>query len=228
MKGLRYYLETLNNKYYVAYVGKFAPFHKGHYFVYNYLCNLPNITKDDVYICTTFKDTDFLTIEQKKEIIKRYGIDETHIINQSGYNIHQLLSAMTGGNVPENAVLMSAFSDKDLEDKSKVWFLQTPKDNIKSWRIIKDINDIQYLRPYNYVHKEYESSKEKKEQKGNAYLIITPTVKQKQGNISSSLLRQSIGKIINGIDKNKEFQVVRNIMDNDKAFQYLMGIKNIK
>lgn len=210
------YLENINDskKIFVCYVGKFNPFHNGHASVYKYLTQMPGISPNDVFICTQIKDTDFTTSEQKRHIIQLAGIPEHNIVNTSGYNIQKLASSV---GATDNDILITAFSDKDLEDDSKSYFLKPPKDNVLSWRQLHDVNDIKYLRPINYVHKEYTDEKaEIKKQKGNAYFVVVPTQKQNDLNVSSSLIRQYIA--------NNQWDLVAPLV-NDKVFQYLKQIK---
>lgn len=213
------YLEELKKPFYhFCYVGKFNPFHKAHKYMYDFLVNTMHKYNLDgnVYICTSMKDSDFLTASQKARIIQLSGVPADHIVNHSGYSIKGLLSAVNG---KEEDTLVTAFSQKDLDDGSKTDFLKIPKDQITSWRIIKNLNDLPYIRPVNFIHKEYKDMAEKKAAKGTGYAITVPTQTSEKSIVSSSLIRKLI-------EQNK-WDEVKKLMDNN-AFKYLKEIKEIK
>lgn len=212
------YLEAMQKPFYhFCYVGKFSPFHKAHKYMYDYLNGLISKYKLDgkVYICTRFDDNDFLSSTQKIKIIQLSGVPLNNIINHSGYSIKGLLSAVNG---TDDDVMITAFSQKDLDDGSKFDFMKMPKDNITSWRIIKNENDIPFLRPVKFVHSEYKDVAEKKVQKGTGYVIVVPTQQDTKGIISSSAIRKLIS-----ID---DWESVRKLMVNDSSYEYLRGIKH--
>ena len=126
------YLENIiyGKRMFVCYVGKFNPFHNAHKAVYDYIVALPEINKSDVYICTEVGNP---------EQIASYGIPKENIKSVTGYNI-QNLQAKLG--IKENDVLITVFSDKDLEDGSKSYLTKPPKDNVMSWNVIKNSGDI--------------------------------------------------------------------------------------
>lgn len=216
---MRTYLENVKNHYYFAYVGKFNPFHIAHKYVYDYLVSLmmKHDLSGDVYICTKFDDNDFLTSQQKIKMIELSGIPKERIVDGGGYNIHRLLNSISKGVIPENAVIVTAFSQKDLDDGSKKALMTPPSDNITSWRVIRDNNDLPYLRPYTFVHKEYEQVREQKLKKGTGYILIVPTQQADQYVVSSSYIR----KLIHA----NEWDNVRKLIATKEAFEYLQKIK---
>jgi len=168
-----------------------------------------------VYICTNLKDNEFITAGQKGKIIQLSGIPEDAIINYSGYSIKGLLGAVNGN---DTDVLVTAFSKKDLDDGTKLDFLKMPKDQITSWRVMKNEKDLSFLRPANFVHKEYEDNKEKKIQKGTGYVLTVPTKIEGTEIISSSFIRKLI-------EQNK-WDEVKKLMTGNIAFNYLKEIKD--
>ena len=209
-----------NTTYHICYVGKFNPFHKGHQFVYQYLNKILTDynLNGKVYICTTLKDDEFLTAHQKKQIIIKSGIPEDIIINQSGYNIKKLAHAVNANESVD--VLIVVFSEKDLYDKSKLSLLQPPKDNVKSWFKLENIQDIKKLHPINFVPSEYQNDKIKKEkklEKGHGYILVVPPLHVNDMIISSSKIKELI--------KNKKFNEVKELMATTHAYQYLKSIK---
>ena len=174
------YLENIiyGKRMFVCYVGKFNPFHNAHKAVYDYIVALPEINKSDVYICTEVGNP---------EQIASYGIPKENIKFVTGYNI-QNLQAKLG--IKENDVLITVFSDKDLEDGSKSYLTKPPKDNVMSWNVIKNSGDIKYLRPISYIQKKYKGEQaEAKQKKGNGHIVIVPTIKVYDNPISSSRIR---------------------------------------
>jgi len=219
---LQKYLEgdIQNKKYHIFFTGKFKPFHKGHKATYDYLKSIISQynLNGNVYITTALKDTDFLTTEQQQKIMELSGIPSEDIINTSfGYNIPKLLEAVNG---TENDVVVSAYSEKDLEEKAAV--LSLPKDGIYSWKRINDLNDIKYLRPVNFVHKEFrdrgEEAINKKLSKGTGYIVVTPTINLGNIPMSSSVIRESI--------LNKDWETVSKIVVNNEVLNYLKEIKS--
>lgn len=224
--SFKYFLEQQqlnpNRKFHIFFVGKYRPFHNAHKYTYDYLQDLINKynLNGTVYVCTRLKDDEFLTAEQQQKIIELSGIPKEHIINYGGgYNIKTLLSEANG---TEEDVVITAFSEKDLDDKSKVGLITPPKDNIMSWKKINNIDHIVYLRPMGYIHKEYADRgvEDKKRQKGTGYVIVVPTQKMGEINISSSLIRQKILE--------QDWDYISKIVVNQEVLKYLKKIKEKK
>lgn len=71
-------------KYNVYYIGRFQPFHKGHYKSYKELCT--KFGESNVYVCTsnnTGEKSPF-NFEERKKIIESFGISSSHIKMLSG------------------------------------------------------------------------------------------------------------------------------------------------
>ena len=208
-----------NRKFHIFFIGKLRPFHKGHKATYDFLRDSITINNlnGTVYVGTKLKDDDFLTAEQQQTIIELSGIPRENIINYSGYNIRGLLRAVDG---TEDDVVITSFSQKDLEDGSKTGLISLPKDNITAWKRIEDLNDIKWLRPVSFIHKRYQDIEERKRQKGTGYVVVTPT--QSFGNIimSSSYIRQQIAE--------NNWGAVAEIVVNQEVLEYLKKIKEKK
>lgn len=107
----------------IGYVGKFEPFHLGHYDLYERL--VKQFGADKVYLFTTSQR--YLDKTEKLKIIRSYGIKANKIIPQSGYNIDLLLNAVK----KPNATLVVAYSDKDGRTLGKAYKPYNPKTKLK-------------------------------------------------------------------------------------------------
>lgn len=202
---MKTYLTQIANekRIFVAYIGKFNPFHKGHKMVYDSLCN--KFDKNDVYVVTNLHFTDklFLTPEQKREIIYLSGVPWKNIIDlkSSGYDIKGILNSIT---TPRpNDILITAFGDKDSSRESL--FLPSKKDGIAAWEKLPQNFNINDLKPY--------TSKEK----GNGYALMLQTIKMDNDAISSTRIRTAFES-----DPNEAKEMME-----PKAFNYLKEIKSV-
>ena len=110
--------------------------------------------------------------------------------------------------------VMGEFKAGTLHSGSKKGMVAIPKDKITSWRVVKDNNDIPYLRPVGFIHKEYQGEHEEaKRKKGTGYIVIVPA---REG-VSSSRVRDLVAQ-----NKNKELKT----LINDYTFNKLKDKNN--
>lgn len=192
------YLEEIRRpRIVVCFVGKFNPFHKGHYETYKELRSKFAY----VDICTKLDSDGFLTAEQKKELIVLSGVPVgsiRHLVG-SGYSIESLSQSAKVG---KSNILIAAFSEKDMEEKQNL--LQPPKKGgPAAWELMPK-NDTEMTAVGNGP-------------KPHGYIYITPSLKIGVSEISSSRIRKAVD--------NKNWNLVYQMMANEKAFDFLKKIK---
>lgn len=137
----------------VIYPGRFQPFHKGHYAVYNWLST--KFGRNNVYIVTTNK-TDNLkspfNYAEKTYFMQLTGVPADRIIQAS--NPYQIESIMQGGltvHNPSNTVLLFAVSEKDMAEdpRFKSW---TKKDGSPAYfQPLTDIKQTESMEEHGYI-----------------------------------------------------------------------------
>lgn len=197
MKFHQYIEDSTSQNIYCCFVGKFSPFHKGHLDAYT---NLKSKFKS-VYICTAFRDDDFLTGEQKRQLIEQSGIPSDAIkpLLSSGYNVLDLAKSIGASG---DDVLVAAFSEKDFEGKQNL-LVPAKKDNIAAWVKL----------PESYDRLETISSI----LKGRGYIYIAPSKKIGGDIVSSSRIRAAV--------EEGKWSEIKNLMATQKAFELLQEFK---
>lgn len=202
----RDYLEAINSRVYICYVGKFNPFHKGHLASWN---RIKDLSVNFFILPTSIKEESLLTENQRNNLIEISGIPKDKIKNYSGsgFNIPSLLKTLGAS---ENDILITIFSEKDWKEK-QILIQKTKKGEPSAWKLLyqgENINKeiLHNIKPVNEVHKEEGIDKL------GAYIIVVPDEK----GLSSSKIRELI--------KQNKWQSIKPIMVNDKAFKYLQEV----
>jgi len=140
----------------VIYSGRFHPFHKGHKASYDYLTK--QFGKDNVYIATSNSMaplTSPFSFEEKKSMAEKLGVPADKVVMvKNPYQAKEITSKI---NNPEDAVLVYALSEKDIDR-----FKFTKKDGTPG-----------YIQPYP------KDEAYLKDMTQHSYAFLTPTVKFK-------------------------------------------------
>ena len=140
----------------VIYSGRFHPFHKGHKASYDYLTK--QFGKDNVYVAASGAMaplTSPFSFEEKRMMAEKLGVPaDKFIMVKNPYQAKEITSKI---NDPENAVLVYALSEKDIDR-----FQFTKKDGSPG-----------YIQPYPKDEAHLENMTK------HSYAFLTPTVKFK-------------------------------------------------
>lgn len=137
----------------VIYPGRFQPFHKGHYAVFNWLST--KFGRNNVYIATSNK-TDNLkspfTFAEKSYFMQLTGVPSDRIIQAS--SPYQIASVQQGGLTitdPSNTVVVFAVSEKDMAEDPRFssW---TKKDGSPSYfQPLTDMKQTKSMEEHGYI-----------------------------------------------------------------------------
>ncbi len=137
----------------VIYPGRFQPFHKGHYAVYNWLST--KFGRNNVYIATSNK-TDNLkspfTFAEKSYFMQLTGVPADRIVQAAQpYQIENLLQSGLTVHNPDNTAVIFAVSEKDMAEdpRFKSW---TKKDGSPAYfQPLKDIKNTKSMKEHGYI-----------------------------------------------------------------------------
>ena len=138
----------------VIYPGRFQPFHKGHYAVYEWLTG--KFGRNNVYIATSNK-TDNLkspfTFSEKSYFMQLTGVPADRIIQAAQpYKIEDILA---GGHLtvadPANTVVVFAVSQKDMEEDPRFSFAPKKDGSESYFQPLKDIRQTDSMQKHGYI-----------------------------------------------------------------------------
>jgi hypothetical protein len=138
----------------VIYPGRFQPFHKGHYAVYEWLTG--KFGRNNVYIATSNR-TDALkspfTFSEKSYFMQLTGVPADRIIQAAQpYRIEDILA---GGHLtvadPANTVVVFAVSQKDMEEDPRFSFAPKKDGSESYFQPLKDIKQTESMQKHGYI-----------------------------------------------------------------------------
>lgn len=138
----------------VIYPGRFQPFHKGHYAVYEYLTG--KFGRNNVYIATSNK-TDNLkspfTFAEKAYFMQLTGVPADRIVQAS--QPYQITNVLQSGNLtvadPANTVVIFAVSEKDMAEDPRFNFAPKKDGTAPYFQPLKDIKQTESMDKHGYV-----------------------------------------------------------------------------
>jgi hypothetical protein len=138
----------------VIYPGRFQPFHKGHYAVYEYLTG--KFGRNNVYIATSNKTDNAkspFTFAEKAYFMQLTGVPADCIVQATQpYQIENILST---GQVsvadPENTVVIFAVSEKDMAEDPRFSFAAKKDGSAPYFQPLKDIKDTVAMNQHGYI-----------------------------------------------------------------------------
>jgi hypothetical protein len=138
----------------VIYPGRFQPFHKGHYAVYEYLTG--KFGRNNVWIATSNK-TDNLkspfTFAEKKYFMQLTGVPADRIVQATQpYQIQNILQSgeITVGN-PANTVVVFAVSEKDMAEDPRFSFSAKKDGSPAYFQKLTDIKQTKSMEQHGYI-----------------------------------------------------------------------------
>jgi len=138
----------------VIYPGRFQPFHKGHYAVYEWLTG--KFGRNNVYIATSNKHDESkspFNFAEKAYFMQLTGVPADRIVQAAQpYKIEDILS---GGHItvadPANTVVVFAVSQKDMDEDPRFSF-KSKKDGSKSYfQPLKNIRQTDSMQQHGYI-----------------------------------------------------------------------------
>ncbi|CAB4129356.1 hypothetical protein UFOVP112_454 [uncultured Caudovirales phage] len=138
----------------VIYPGRFQPFHKGHYAVYEYLTG--KFGRNNVFIATSNKvdgDRSPFTFSEKSYFMQLTGVPADRIVQSSQpYQIQAILST---GQItvadPSNTVVIFAVSEKDMSEDPRFSFASKKDGSPSYFQPLKNIKDTVSMEQHGYV-----------------------------------------------------------------------------
>lgn len=138
----------------VIYPGRFQPFHKGHYAVYNYLTG--RFGRDNVLIATSNKVEEPkspFSFAEKAYFMQLTGVPADRIVQAT--NPYQIESILATSNLhianPENTVVIFAVSEKDMAEDPRFSFKTKKDGSAPYFQPLKDINDTESMKQHGYI-----------------------------------------------------------------------------
>jgi len=138
----------------VIYPGRFQPFHKGHYAVYNWLTG--KFGRNNVYIATSNK-TDAVkspfTFAEKAYFMHLTGVPADRIVQASRpYNVTNVLNS---GHIqvanPANTVVIFAVSQKDMDEDPRFTFAPTKDGSPSYYQKFTTIKQTKSMDKHGYI-----------------------------------------------------------------------------
>lgn len=138
----------------VIYPGRFQPFHKGHFAVYNWLTG--KFGRNNVYIATSNK-TDNLkspfTFAEKAYFMQLTGVPADRIVQAT--QPYQIDNVLQSGNItvadPANTVVIFAVSQKDMAEDPRFSFAAKKDGSAPYFQPLKDIKDTESMTKHGYI-----------------------------------------------------------------------------
>ena len=134
----------------VVYPGRFQPFHRGHYAVYEHLTQ--KYGTDNVFICTSNKVEEGrspFNFEEKLLMMEHVGINSNNVVQSS--QPYKALE-ITEHYDPDNTILLFAVSEKDMSSTPRFSF-NAKKDGSASYfqRLPENINQANTFNKHAYI-----------------------------------------------------------------------------
>jgi hypothetical protein len=138
----------------VIYPGRFQPFHKGHYAVYNWLTG--KFGRNNVYIATSNK-TDAVkspfTFTEKAYFMQLTGVPADRIVQANQpYNVTNVLDS---GHIqvanPANTAIIFAVSQKDMAEDPRFTFAATKDGSPSYYQKFTTIKDTKSMKEHGYI-----------------------------------------------------------------------------
>ena len=138
----------------VIYPGRFQPFHKGHYAVYEYLTG--KFGRNNVYIATSNKTDNSkspFTFAEKAYFMQLTGVPADRIVQAT--QPYQIQSILSTGQVsvanPENTVVIFAVSEKDMAEDPRFSFAAKKDGSTPYFQPLKDIKQTESMDKHGYI-----------------------------------------------------------------------------
>jgi hypothetical protein len=137
----------------VIYPGRFQPFHRGHYAVYEWLTG--RFGRNNVYISTSNKvegDRSPFSFAEKLYFMQLTGVPADRVIQATQpYQIENLISSGLQVSEPDRTVVIFAVSEKDMAEDPRFSF-KTKKDGSQPYfQPLKDIKDTVSMKEHAYI-----------------------------------------------------------------------------
>lgn len=138
----------------VIYPGRFQPFHKGHYAVYEYLTG--KFGRNNVYIATSNKTDNAkspFTFAEKAYFMQLTGVPADRIVQATQpYQIENILST---GQIsvadPANTVVVFAVSEKDMAEDPRFSFAAKKDGSAPYFQPLTDIKNTESMDKHGYI-----------------------------------------------------------------------------
>lgn len=138
----------------VIYPGRFQPFHKGHYAVYEYLTS--KFGRNNVYIATSNK-TDTakspFSFAEKAYFMQLTGVPADRIVQAT--QPYQIQNVLQSGHItvadPTNTVVLFAVSEKDMASDPRFSFAAKKDGSTPYFQPLKDIKQTESMDKHGYI-----------------------------------------------------------------------------
>jgi len=138
----------------VIYPGRFQPFHKGHYAVYEYLTG--KFGRNNVYIATSNKvdgERSPFAFSEKSYFMQLTGVPADRIVQAS--QPYQIQNVLQSGQIqvadPANTVVIFAVSEKDMAEDPRFSFAPKKDGTDPYFQPLKNIKDTVAMDQHGYV-----------------------------------------------------------------------------
>jgi hypothetical protein len=137
----------------VIYPGRFQPFHKGHYAVYEYLTG--KFGRNNVYIATSNKTDNSKSpfkYAEKKYFMQLTGVPDDRIVQAAQpYQIKSILAASNIQVDETNTVVIFAVSEKDMAQDARFSFKTKQDGSTPYFQPLKDIKQTESMDKHGYI-----------------------------------------------------------------------------
>ncbi len=137
----------------VIYPGRFQPFHRGHYAVYEWLTG--RFGRNNVYIATSNKvegDRSPFGFSEKLYFMQLTGVPVDRVIQATQpYQIENLISSGLQVPNPDNTVVIFAVSEKDMAEDPRFSFRTKKDGSAPYFQPLKDIKDTVSMKEHAYI-----------------------------------------------------------------------------
>jgi hypothetical protein len=138
----------------VIYPGRFQPFHKGHYAVYEYLTG--KFGRNNVYIATSNKADNLkspFTFSEKSYFMQLTGVPADRIVQAT--QPYQIQNVLQSGHItvanPANTVVIFAVSEKDMAEDPRFSFAPKKDGTPPYFQPLKDLKDTVSMDQHGYI-----------------------------------------------------------------------------
>jgi hypothetical protein len=138
----------------VIYPGRFQPFHKGHYAVYEYLTS--KFGRNNVYIATSNKTDNAkspFSFAEKAYFMQLTGVPADRIVQAT--QPYQIQNVLQSGHItvadPTNTVVLFAVSEKDMADDPRFSFAAKKDGSTPYFQPLTDIKQTESMDRHGYI-----------------------------------------------------------------------------